>query len=61
MTVLQRIAQLVALRGGANSGFEQYYSRLLENNGGAAGAPSAREARRDLNELRALGTYYPYL
>lgn len=61
MTVLQRIARMVALRPGYNNGFEQYYSRLLRHNGGATGVPSAREAWQDLKELRSRSTYYPYV
>ncbi|MDP9372625.1 MAG: hypothetical protein M3Q65_09280 [Chloroflexota bacterium] len=59
MTILRHIARLVNPRTGGHSPFERYYSRLVLANAGAAGLPSAREARQDLRALRALHAGYP--
>lgn len=61
MTMLQRLVRIVTPQTKFNSGFERYYSELLQSNGGAAGAPSAREAQKDLNDLRQRHAHYPYM
>lgn len=59
MTVLQRIVRVIAPRRGFDPTFEGYYSRLLR--GGAAGVPSAREAQRDLADMRERNVLHRYL
>ncbi len=61
MTVLQRIARIVVPRSTGNAPFERYYSQLLQHSAGTDGMPSAREAQRDLSEMRDLYIRYPYM
>lgn len=59
MTVVRRIMAAIATKGRVDSGFEGYYSRLVR--AGQDGVPSAREARMDLNGLRARDMAHRYL
>ena len=58
MTILQRIMRAMTPNTQLNSGFEQYYSKLLNSSDGASGMPTAREAQRDMRAALDSQLYY---
>jgi hypothetical protein len=59
MSVLQRLVRAVRSRPALDTSFEHYYSQVLHSGSGVEGMPSAREAQRDLAELRQKQSVYP--
>lgn len=58
MTILQRLMRAMMPKNKLDAGFEDYYSKLLSTSVGTSGLPTASEAQRDLQAVRARQQYY---
>ena len=55
MTILRRIIRAIKPSASGDARFDGYYSQLLQSS--AEGAPSAREARQDLDAMHSTRLY----